>query len=84
MATDWRTVDLSAADQALCEFAVKLTRQQHLVTERDLDDLRNHGFDDRGIHDATQVIAYFNYVTRVAHGLGVDAEDFIEPWGPTR
>jgi hypothetical protein len=28
-----------------------------------------------------QVIAYFNYITRVADALGVEREDFIEPWG---
>jgi hypothetical protein len=33
------------------------------------------------IHDAVQVIGYFNYITRVADGLGVDAEDSIAQWG---
>jgi alkylhydroperoxidase family enzyme len=47
----------------------------------DLDRLRAHGFDDRAIHDATQVVAYFNYITRVANALGVEPEDFIQPWG---
>lgn len=49
--------------------------------QRDVDELRGHGFDDRAIHDATQIIGYFNYITRVADGLGVEPEDFIEPWG---
>jgi alkylhydroperoxidase family enzyme len=39
----------------------------------DLDELRRHGFDDTAIHDATQVIAYFNYITRIADALGVEA-----------
>jgi len=47
----------------------------------DLENLRYCGFDDRAIHDATQVISYFNYITRVADGLGVEPEDFIQPWG---
>ncbi len=47
----------------------------------DLDYLRDCGFDDRAIHDATQVIGYFNYITRVADGLGVEPEEFIQPWG---
>ena len=51
------------------------------MSPADLDALRAHGLDDRGIHDATQVIGYFNYITRVADGLGVEPEDFIEPWG---
>lgn len=51
------------------------------MTRGDLDELRTHGFDDRAIHDAVQVIGYFNYITRLADALGVEPEDFIEPWG---
>ncbi len=47
----------------------------------DIAELRSHGFDDTAIHDATQVIGYFNYITRVAEALGVEPEDFIRPWG---
>ncbi len=81
MARDWRQAPLDEADRALCAFAVKLTRQQHGMSPEDLDELRAHGFDDRAIHDAVQVIGYFNYVTKVADGLGVEPEDFIRPWG---
>jgi alkylhydroperoxidase family enzyme len=48
---------------------------------RDVEELRSHGFDDAAIHDAAQVIGYFNYITRVSEGLGVEPEDFIRPWG---
>ncbi len=51
------------------------------MTQDDVDELRSHGFDDPAVHDATQVVAYFNYITRVADGLGVEPEDFIRPWG---
>ena len=81
IARDWRTAPLSDPDLALCEFAAKLTHDQHSLTPDDLDALRRHGFDDRAIHDATQVIAYFNYITRIADALGVEPEDFIRPWG---
>jgi len=60
---------------------VTLTREQGRVTAADVNNLRSHGFDDVAIHDATQVVAYFNYVTRIADGLGIDSEDFIRPWG---
>jgi alkylhydroperoxidase family enzyme len=39
-----------------------------------VDALRRHGFGDEAIHDAIQVIAYFNYINRVAEGVGVDPE----------
>jgi len=72
---------LSEADQALCAYAVKLTHDQNGVGPEDLDVLRSHGFDDCAIHDATQVIGYFNYITRIADALGVEPEDFVRPWG---
>jgi uncharacterized peroxidase-related enzyme len=79
---DWRTAPLTDADRALCEHAIKLTRHQEAVTAADLDHLRAHGFDDSAIHDATQVIAFFNYITRIADGLGLEPEVFIDPpWG---
>jgi hypothetical protein len=27
------------------------------------------------------VIAFFNYITRIADSLGVEPEEFIVPWG---
>ena len=81
VARDWRTARLCEADRALCEHAALLTHDQGAATPAHLDVLRSHGFGDRAIHDATQVIAYFNYASRVADGLGIDLEDFVLPWG---
>ena len=81
MVRDWRTANLKPADHALCEFAAKLTHEQHRMSAADLDRLRAEGFTDAAIHDAVQVISYFNYISRVADALGVEPEDFIAPWG---
>jgi alkylhydroperoxidase family enzyme len=43
--------------------------------------LRAAGWDDRAIHDAVQVCAYFNYINRIAEGLGVDHEDWLDDVG---
>ena len=51
--------------RALCDYAVKLTRTPAGVRAADVDELRRHGWDDEAIHDAIQVIAYFNYINRV-------------------
>lgn len=83
VARDWRSASLAEPDRALCEFAAKLSLRQHDMGPEDPDRLRAHGFDDRAIHDAVQVVAYFNYITRVADALGVEDEDFIQPWGQT-
>ncbi len=65
---------LEAADRALLEFAIQLTREPWTIDEEAVGKLREHGFDDRAIHDACQVVAYFAYVNRVADGLGVELE----------
>ena len=51
------------------------------MTPRDIEALRAHGLTDRAIHDAAQVTGFFNYITRIADGLGVEPEDFIGEWG---
>jgi uncharacterized peroxidase-related enzyme len=78
---DWRTAPLSEIDRVLCEYACRLTHHPAEMSPGDLDMLRAQGLDDRAVHDATQVIAYFNYITRIAESLGVEPEDFIKPWG---
>ncbi len=80
LAVDWRRADLPPADRALCALAEKLTQRPEDSTAADIDPLRQHGFDDRGIHDAVQIIGYFNYINRVAAALGVEPESFIRPW----
>lgn len=77
--TDRRTAGVSKADQALHDYAEKLTRQPWTVTKDDLDALRRIGFNDSQLSDAVQVISYFNYINRIADGLGVDVEDFMPP-----
>ena len=44
------------------------------MNETDIDALRAHGLDDAAVSDAIQVVGYFNYVTRVADGVGIEDE----------
>ena len=53
---------------------MKLTHTPAAVSREDVDALREHGLDDAAVHDAIQVIAYFNYINRVAEGVGVEPE----------
>jgi len=75
---DYRDADLKAADRALCDYAVKLTVRPGEANAADLDGLRRCGFRDEQIVVAVQVISYFNYINRVADGLGVDAEEWMD------
>jgi uncharacterized peroxidase-related enzyme len=60
--------------RALCDFAVALTDQPAAVDESQIEGLRAQGCSDPAIHDAIQVIAYFNYVNRVADAVGIEGE----------
>jgi uncharacterized peroxidase-related enzyme len=76
---DDRRVDWQPAMRGLLDFAARLTREPASVRPPHLDALRELGLDDRAIHDAAQVIAYFNYINRVADGLGIDLEPDMPP-----
>ena len=71
---DYRNADLEPRVRALCDYALKLTAAPSDVTAEDAEALRGHGWSDTAIHDAIQVISYFNYVNRVAEGVGIDDE----------
>jgi uncharacterized peroxidase-related enzyme len=72
---DYRNAPISRTELALLEFAEKLTREPSSCRERDIDLLRKAGWTDRAILDTTLVIAYFNFVNRIADGLGVELEE---------
>ena len=44
------------------------------VSAADIAALRAVGLDDRAIHDACAIVAYFAFVNRIADGLGVELE----------
>ncbi len=71
---DYRAASLSPRELALCDFAVKLTHLAAEVDGSDVDALRAVGLSDRDVSDAIQVVGYFNYVTRVADGVGIEDE----------
>lgn len=66
--------ELSAADRAMLDFAVRLTREPTSITRDDVDTLRTHGFSDTAVHDIVQVTGLFAYYNRLADGLGIEPE----------
>ncbi|MCH8912466.1 MAG: peroxidase-related enzyme [Planctomycetes bacterium] len=77
--SDYRTAELDEATRAVLDFVVKLTRTPGEMKPSDLDALRQHGLSELAIHDIVQVAAYFNYINRIADGLGVDLEPEMLP-----
>ncbi len=71
---DYRTAEITDKEKAMLEYAEKLTRRPASIEKIDIESLREYGLGDRDILDLNQVIAYFNYVNRVADGLGIELE----------
>jgi alkylhydroperoxidase family enzyme len=44
------------------------------VGDEDVARLRLQGWSDAAIHDAIQVVSYFNYINRIAEAVGVEDE----------
>ncbi len=71
---DYSHESVPARLAAMLSFAEELTRNPGGITAERVDRLRQALPDDLAIHRLVQVIAYFNYINRIADGLGVDLE----------
>lgn len=72
---DYEQVHLNDKELGLCHFARQLTINPE---KSNMDDyagsIKNLGFADEAILDATLVVAYFNFVNRIVLALGVEVE----------
>jgi alkylhydroperoxidase family enzyme len=55
----------------MLDYTAKLTRTPARMTREDVETLRQAGFDDRAILQINLIASWFNYINRVADGLGV-------------
>jgi uncharacterized peroxidase-related enzyme len=77
----WRdpaTAPVEPRLRAMLDFAIQFTRAPSETGAAQVSRLRDVGLDDRAILDLCQVVAYFNFVNRMAHGLGVELEEDFE------
>ena len=68
---DYTRAPIGEQDRVMLDYVVQLTRDATRISPRDHERLRAAGFDDRGILQITLIAAWFNYINRVADGLGV-------------
>lgn len=61
----------------MLDYAVKLTRTPSQMAESDVRDLRAVGFDDLAVLHIVLLSSWFNYITRVADGLGIELDEYI-------
>jgi uncharacterized protein YciW len=58
----------------MVDYALLLTRHPSEIAARHVEVLRAAGLSDDEIHRVAAVVAYFNFVNRIAEGLGVELE----------
>jgi len=68
---DYRSAELDPADRAMLNYVEKLTLRPAEMQREDIETLRKHGFDDVAILQINLIASWFNFINRVADGLGV-------------
>ena len=81
---DYTKADLDPATRGMLDFASKLTLKPTSMQQADVQDLRNLGLSDEQILSTVLITCLFNFMTRLADGLGVEVpqgrQDAIERW----
>ncbi|MCF6319429.1 MAG: peroxidase-related enzyme [Proteobacteria bacterium] len=68
---DYSKAEIPERLMAICNYAYKLTTQPGKQELKDLTELKSHALSDKDLLDMTLIVAYFNFVNRIALGLGV-------------
>jgi len=72
--TDPENAPLGAQDRAMVDFALKLTRAPATVKREDLEFLQQYGFSEENVVDIVLITCVFNFMNRLADGLGVELD----------
>ncbi len=71
----WRDLPhLTNRQRALCTIAEKVSATPTRMVEDDWQPLRDLGFDDRACLEVAHIVGIFNYLTRLADGLGLQLD----------
>jgi uncharacterized peroxidase-related enzyme len=74
IAYDYANSQISAADKLMLAYAAQLTVSPYMIKESSVVQLRQAGFTDEQILLINLTVSYFNFVNRLATGLGVQPE----------
>jgi len=81
---DYTKADLDTQTRAMLDYAVKLTRDPTSMQRSDLEALRGVGLTDEQILSIVLITCQFNFMTRLADGLGVEVppgrQEAAEGW----
>lgn len=72
---DYRDVDVKPEIIVLLDYAFQLTTSPNSISQKTIDNLKSFNWIDEDILLANMIISYFNFVNRIALGLGVEFTD---------
>ena len=74
MGDNYRQAGLTNKQVGMLEFAEFLTVSPATVTENQVEGLRDLGWTDGDVVDIVHITALYNYMVRIADGLGIELE----------
>lgn len=81
---DYTKADLDDQTRAILDYAIKLTVAPSEIHHDDFIKLRNAGLDDQQILSTVLITSMFNFMTRIADGLGVEPspgrQELVQEW----
>ena len=90
MMHDYRKANLDPQTRGMLDYATKLTKDPTSMQRSDVEELRGLGLSEEQILSVVLITCNFNFMTRLADGLGVKVDDgrqeAVERWlsGPAK
>jgi len=72
---DFSQADLDPQTKGMLEYAAKLTKNPTSMQKSDVEGLRKLGLNDEQILSVVLITCNFNFMTRLADGLGVEVDE---------
>jgi uncharacterized peroxidase-related enzyme len=75
IAVNYRKADITPRQRAMLDFAMKVSRKAHLISDADLAAIAGHGFSDDDIWDIAAISAFFALSNRLANVTAMRPND---------
>ena len=72
---NYRSAKLTDKQRALCDYAYRATRYPNEITTKEVDLLREAGFNDHEVLEAAFAVGFFNYTNRWVSTIGAIANE---------
>ena len=75
---DYTEADLDPQTRGMLDYAVRLTREPWSMKKKHVEDLRSLGLSDEQVLSVVLISCHYNFLTRLADGLGVELEAGVQ------